>query len=698
MAHRAFAWVAVLLLLLGLGAAGGAQAATVVVDRDSLALGSRLEVLADPAGTLSLDDVTTGEAASRFAATGKETPTYARTRTTYWARVTLHNPTDRTIERLLVVNHPYFRVLDIFMTQPGGRDSRHVREGASERGTDVDHRFPVFRIALPPGDTQMLVRAQNYFVTFAIDLRTPEVQSAVDRRDGLLHGVTFGIFVIVAAYQLALVVMARVSAGLPLLVYASVVLVFILVQLGYPWDLMPAALAGHAHLIVAGNFPVLAGQIFALYFLELRRNQPWAGWTLIVVNVVLVASYPTMFLDPAMATGIAQGATILAQLVVLVAAVRMARKSVDARFFLLGFFPIMGVAVLWALRAGGALPVNSWTEGSLFGPNAIGMVLFTFGVAYRIGRERAQRQEALRRSEAELRFAKEELEHRVQQRTAELRESLETLRRSQEALVQSEKLASLGQLVAGVAHEINTPVGVTLTTATHLREQAAELEALLESQRMKRSDLAQFLAETREATRIMVNNIGRAASLIQSFKQVAADQSSEERRRVALGAYLHEVVESLGPTLKRAGHTVAVECPEDLTLDTYPGLLAQAVTNFVSNSAVHAYAPGVRGCITIAARRLDPGTVELVYRDDGSGIPADVLPRIFDPFFTTRRGTGGTGLGLHIVYNLVTHRLRGGIHVASTPGEGTVFTLRLPDLEPVPAEAAPAGASAQAPA
>ncbi|HYC03064.1 MAG TPA: ATP-binding protein [Azospirillaceae bacterium] len=669
------------LVLLWLGCTGAARAETVTVDRDGIALGSRLSMLVDPEGMLTLDDVTTGAAAGRFAPTDKETPTFARTRKTYWARVTLRNPTDQPIHRLLVLNHPYHRAFDLFVTAPDGqRTSRHVREGEADRGTDIRHRFPVFRITLPPGDTTLLMRGQNFFVTFALDLRTPEVQSTVDRRDGLLHGVTFGIFAIVAAYQAALVVMARVSAGLPLLVYASIVLVFIFVQLGYPYDLLPPGLASRAHLFMAGNWPVLAGHVFAMVFLELRRTQRWAWWVLMAVNVVLVASYPLMFVDPAAATGTAQLVTILAQLVVLAAVLRLVRRSVDARFFLLGFFPIMGVAVLWALRSGGALPVNSWTEGSLFGPNAVGMVLFTFGVAYRIGRERATRQEALTRSEAELRLAKEELEQRVEQRTAELRQSLETLRRSQEALVQSEKMASLGQLVAGVAHEINTPVGITLTTASHLNEITGELEAKVREQTLKRSELSQFVLEAREATRLMVANISRASTLIQSFKQVSADQSSEERRRVNLGAYLEEVVESLGPALKRAGHGMTVACPPETGLDTYPGLLAQVVTNFVSNSIVHAYSPGVKGTITLSVARLPGGGVEVTYRDDGKGIPAEVLPRIFDPFFTTRRGTGGTGLGLHIVFNLVTHRLKGSIQAFSAPGEGTRFVLRLPDL------------------
>jgi PAS domain S-box-containing protein len=252
------------------------------------------------------------------------------------------------------------------------------------------------------------------------------------------------------------------------------------------------------------------------------------------------------------------------------------------------------------------------------------------------------------------------------------------LRQAQHDLIQAEKMASLGSLVAGVAHEINTPLGNTLTASSHLYDKVVGLSAMLEENRLKRSDLVAFVSLLTETTRLMVANCQRAAELVQSFKQVAVDQTSGERRRFDLKSYIGEVLLSLRPQLRKTGHRITVECPASLEVDGYPGALSQLLTNFLLNSLMHAYDPGQAGNIAITVGPLENGLVELTYADDGKGIPAALLGRIYDPFFTTRRGTGGSGLGLHIVYNLVTGSLRGQISVQSEPGKGTQFTVRFP--------------------
>jgi signal transduction histidine kinase len=233
----------------------------------------------------------------------------------------------------------------------------------------------------------------------------------------------------------------------------------------------------------------------------------------------------------------------------------------------------------------------------------------------------------------------------------------QALRQAQQDLIQAEKMAALGSLVAGVAHEINT---------------------LLEENRLKKSDLVGFVGLLTETTRLMVANCERAAELVQSFKQVAVDQTSGERRRFDLKGYIEEVLLSLRPRLRKTGHRITVECPPHIEVDGYPGALSQLLTNFLLNSLMHAYGPGDVGNIRITVCRIDAATIELAYADDGRGIPAALVGRIYDPFFTTRRGSGGSGLGLHIVYNLVTGTLRGQIAVHSEPGRGTQFTVRFP--------------------
>ncbi|WP_182086205.1 HAMP domain-containing sensor histidine kinase [Aureimonas sp. ME7] len=257
-------------------------------------------------------------------------------------------------------------------------------------------------------------------------------------------------------------------------------------------------------------------------------------------------------------------------------------------------------------------------------------------------------------------------------------ETLERLRKTQAELIQAEKLASLGQLVAGVAHEINTPLGVALTTATAIAGDVRRFEAETAGGRVTREAFAGFVSRMAEGARLTTSNVERAASLVHAFKQVAADQASGERRAFELGEFARDLFTSLGPLRKRAGHELHVVCEPGLVLDTYPGALAQVLTNLLSNAYAHAFAPGRNGTIRVEAARSEGGRVRIVFADDGRGIaPAD-QPKVFDPFFTTGRGSGSTGLGLHIVFNLVTATLGGTIALSSQPGRGTTFRLDLP--------------------
>lgn len=268
----------------------------------------------------------------------------------------------------------------------------------------------------------------------------------------------------------------------------------------------------------------------------------------------------------------------------------------------------------------------------------------------------------------------EDASRRSAQQTAQ---ALTDLRQTQESLVQAERLASLGSLVAGVAHEINTPVGIALTSASVLKTATDEIQAAVGSQGVKKSDIMRYLDTAAESARLIMNNAYRAAHLIHSFKQIAVDQTSEARRPFGLREYIEEIVSSLQPKLKKMPITLQLDCPPEIVLDSYPGAFAQVITNLTLNCVEHAFTPDVPGVIDISAR-LDGEIVELHVRDDGKGIAPDVLDRIFDPFFTTRRGQGGTGLGLNIVYNLIAKQFAGTITVQSTLGKGTHFTLRFP--------------------
>jgi len=270
-----------------------------------------------------------------------------------------------------------------------------------------------------------------------------------------------------------------------------------------------------------------------------------------------------------------------------------------------------------------------------------------------------------------------QLNHELGRRRAEAEEALASLKAAQDSLLQAEKLASLGALVGGVAHEINTPVGIALSCASHLADATTRIRTLFEADDIGIDDFERFMATLIDTTGLIQSNCERAADLIRSFKQVAVDRTTSERRHFDLALTIRETLASLGPHLRQAGHEVVVDCPPGIVMNSHPGALSQVLGNFVMNSLTHAFDPGQSGRITIRVAPTPEGQICLEYSDDGKGIPAEHRSRVFDPFFTTRRGSGGTGLGLHIVYNLVTGPL-GGTLSLDPGGAGATFRVILP--------------------
>jgi|GEM_PF-1149130 len=247
----------------------------------------------------------------------------------------------------------------------------------------------------------------------------------------------------------------------------------------------------------------------------------------------------------------------------------------------------------------------------------------------------------------------------------------------QDELVQSEKLAALGGMVAGIAHEVNTPVGITLSAATHLDAETQKAGALYQAGELTEEGLTEYFATAKQASQLVTLNARRAAELIQSFKQVAVDQAGGEQRRFDLADYLHEIQMSMGLKLKKRNVEVKIDCPKGILINGLPGALSQVLTNLIMNSLLHAFEAGQSGHIEIAARTKGDD-IEIVYHDDGKGILFEFQHKIFDPFFTTTRGRGGSGLGLHIVYNIITQTLKGSIEMESAPLQGTTFILHFP--------------------
>lgn len=274
--------------------------------------------------------------------------------------------------------------------------------------------------------------------------------------------------------------------------------------------------------------------------------------------------------------------------------------------------------------------------------------------------------EMRRRTEEELTLKRNELER-----------SLRDLRETQGQLVESEKMASLGTLVAGVAHEINTPVGVGVTAVSYLQERITELKHLFDEKKLTQSGLKAFLDDAEQSSQLLATNLNRAGELIASFKQVAVDQTSEAVRDLDLHTYVDEIIVSLQPKLKKTPHKVINQVPTGLVMHCRAGALAQVLTNLIMNALIHAFSDDQPGEMIISAH-AEGEAVFLSFADNGKGVSPEHLRRLFEPFFTTRRGQGGSGLGTHIVYNLVTQSLGGTISAQSEPGQGLRFHITLP--------------------
>jgi len=295
-------------------------------------------------------------------------------------------------------------------------------------------------------------------------------------------------------------------------------------------------------------------------------------------------------------------------------------------------------------------------------------------------RHRAELEATVVARTAEVVEQKEHLAVALQERTQsneELSRALEVLRDTQDELVSREKLAALGALVAGVAHELNTPIGNGMTSATTLRDLTVDMQRKM-NEGLKRSTLESYLQAATQGSEIIVRNLQRAAQLVNGFKQVAVDQTSSQRRQFALATVVEEIILTLQPSMAKLPYRLQYEIDPKIMLDSYPGPLGQVLTNLINNAILHGFDGLEQGVIQLRARASEGDRIELTVSDDGRGIPPAHIQHVFDPFFTTKLGRGGTGLGLNIVHGIVTGVLGGKILVSSELGQGAVFTLLLP--------------------
>lgn len=283
----------------------------------------------------------------------------------------------------------------------------------------------------------------------------------------------------------------------------------------------------------------------------------------------------------------------------------------------------------------------------------------------------------LRKALAEVSELNENLEKKVAERSTALEAAMEQLHQSQEELSRSESKATISTLLASVSHELNSPIGNSVLTASTLADQAVEFTQLVEAGTIKRTHLTEFITTLNEGTSLILRNLKRAEELLKDIRQVVTDQASEQRREFDLATTVQEIIHTLTPSLKRHPHRLVLDIPEGINMDSQPGSVGQIVINLINNAYLHAFENRSDGVFTIKASRQDDA-VNLSFCDNGVGIPEENIAKLFEPYFSTKIGKGGTGLGMAIVKNLVTKNLGGTIAVQSKPGQGSCFNISLP--------------------
>ena len=332
----------------------------------------------------------------------------------------------------------------------------------------------------------------------------------------------------------------------------------------------------------------------------------------------------------------------------------------------------MGAPMISANFLHGLIVIQSYDEDILYTEEDLMLLHF---VAQHVASAIDTVVNTQQRKDSQLKMAKQ---HRLlEQKNHDLNHVIEQLKTTQEELIQKEKMASLGGLVAGIAHEINTPLGICVTGVSHLQEEYKIIKQSVDNATLTEVKLMNFFEDIEEVLAILATNTQRGASLVNSFKQVAVDQSSDEIRNINVLQYIDEITLSLRPKLKRTNITIDVECDSKLFINVNAGAISQIFSNLILNSVNHGFDESTKGRILIEAYEKNSSII-IRYRDDGIGIDDDALKLLFEPFYTTKRGDGGSGLGTHLVYNLVTGSLKGKITVKSQVGKGLAYLIKFP--------------------
>ncbi|MFZ5570496.1 MAG: sensor histidine kinase [Thermodesulfobacteriota bacterium] len=647
-------------------------------DMGAADIGIHMDYMEDAQGRLRFSDLQSNDIT--WIQSHNASFNFGFTSSAYWFRLMVQNPTTEPLEWFLEINYPLLDRIDLFIPETNGEYTKwETGDHFPFHKRMVPDRNFIFRLLEQPGKRSYYIRIQtSSSLNFSPIALSTDAYIVRLNHQLPIFWVYNGLMMIMVLYNLLLYLSVKDRSYLYYVLFIGSWIIFTLSLNGFAFQFFWPNAVWWANNCIP--FFICNALLWLCQF-ERSYARTKADFPMIDNCIFYGAILPTLiwlgltlFLPYALSIKVATALVIWGiGMIFGVNVILFAKGSRPARYIVISFTMVLIGVLLYALKTFGVLPANLVTNwGIQLGATCV-VVLLSLGLADKINT-----------MANDLFVLNEELEHRVHERTTQLEnankaltDSLETLKITQKQLVQSEKMAALGGLVAGVAHEINTPLSVGITAASLLEDKTNSLIQQYATGKIQRSVLEKYIKIAAETSGMILNNLNRAAELVKSFKQVAVDQSVEDLRKFNIKSYVQELLVSLRPRLKKGGHHISFVCPDDLTIMSYPGALSQIITNLVMNSLIHGFEEREGGDIYLEFRR-ETKRVVLIYSDNGRGMDQKTLGKIFDPFFTTKRSHGGTGLGMHILYNLVTQTLGGQMECTSSPGEGVVFLIQLP--------------------
>jgi len=663
----------------------------------ALTLTSFFQIYEDPSAKLTIEQVRAANVAAQFKGDlpNEESVGFGFTDSAYWFRLHLTNSSDLPVQRMLQITYPLLNRIEFFQPDSHGHyQSIITGSDFTYDSRPYPNRYFVFPIDLPAHADQIM-----YFRFQAIDalvipatLWQPAAFHEFERDDYFGQAWYFGMAVAMILFNLMLFVGGlRGVIYLMYVAFGSSVMLTIAARNGFAQSYLTNGQMMWSSAAVVIGFSLSFGtlMIFMRRMLNTNRVVPRLDrllkiliWFLFLLPIPLLFTLHT-FIKVAAVTYAISALTIIAT---SISCAYLRQRS--AYFFVVAFLCLVAGSLFAVFRAFGWLPTNVITVNGMQFGSVLEMLLLALALADRYNVLRREKDLAQMHAIAAqtqlvetLRSSERALEVRVAERTEELSNTIHRLEQTQTELVQSAKLAALGSLVAAVAHELNTPIGNAVMTASALEDETKILSAEFHSVKLHKSTLVKYLELAAPMASLVLKSCNRAADLIVSFKRVAVDQTSEKRRSFDLRALIDDNITALWPSYKHQPWVVSVTVPEGIQCDSYPVPLGQVVVNLVQNAVAHAFVGRSEGHLEISAEQVN-GTVKLKFTDNGHGMHPDILKNIFEPFFTTKLGQGGSGLGLSIVMNIVTGVLGGSISAHSELGKGSSFTLILPIVAP----------------